>query len=191
MTNIYGLSGTYFCIQMMDAWRKKRPFKNISERNRKISAVVSHLTIKKRDADHYAIWLEHARKLETFVRNLQIQLRIIIIKTFHLEFNSTSSLVSSSGFQFWELNSIRQKRTQKCFYSLSILTATWSTVNITFACHQLVSPSASLDSCISFKNADRLLADFFLVVLFGNLFGTFSISSNVVIIPDYSDFFLF
>ena len=146
---------------------------------------------KKRDADHYAIWLEHARKLETFVRNLQIQLRIIIIKTFHLEFNSTSSLVSSSGFQFWELNSIRQKRTQKCFYSLSILTATWSTVNITFACHQLVSPSASLDSCISFKNADRLLADFFLVVLFGNLFGTFSISSNVVIIPDYSDFFYF
>lgn len=47
----------------------------------------SALTIKKRDADHYAIWLEHARKLETFVRNIQIQLRIIIIKTFHLEFN--------------------------------------------------------------------------------------------------------
>ena len=80
--------------------------------------------------------------------------------------------------------------TEKCFFSLSILTATWSTVNITFACHQLVSPSASLDSCISFKNEDRLLADFFLVVLFGNLFGTFPISSNVVIIPDYSDFFI-
>ena len=86
--------------------------------------------------------------------------------------------------------SFSRKGTQKCFYSLSILTATWSTVNITFACHQLVSPSASLDSCISFKNADRLLADFFLVVLFGNRFGTFSISSNVVIIPDYSDFFI-
>ena len=70
-----------------DAWRKKRPFKNNFERNRKISAVVSIDNKKKRDADHYAIWLEHARKLETFVRNIQIQLRIIIIKTFHLEFN--------------------------------------------------------------------------------------------------------
>ena len=137
----------------------------------------------------HAIWLEHARKLETFVRNIQIQLRIIIIKRSIQNSIMIRQLFSVIQWYASE-NSIRlgKKGTEKCFFSLSILTATWSTVNITFACHQLVSPSASLDSCISFKNADRLLADFFLVVLFGNLFGTFPISSNVVIIPDYSDF---